>query len=179
MIDQAFANQDKETVVEAYLDTLDYAKELNDSAFVKVLESVSFEEAIDHVLYGHVKEQMDARSLDSRMYMSVYYLNVKGGLTAADLLNEIAQDRTVTKVDNSELFKTELVDKVFSDEAPMDSFVREKLQHAIKALEHKLDKEFYGIEEPVPEPEAEEAAEAETPEAPATEEAVKEETTSA
>lgn len=54
-------------MIDAYLDTLDYSRELEDSAFVKVLESSSFAESIDHVLFGHVKEQMDARNIDSRL----------------------------------------------------------------------------------------------------------------
>ena len=67
IIDEAFKNDDHQTCIDAYLDTLDYEKDLDDNAFVKVLESSSFAEAIDHVLFGHVKEQMDARSLDSRL----------------------------------------------------------------------------------------------------------------
>jgi len=43
-------------VIDAYLDVLDYKTDLNDSAFVKVLESASLVEAVDHVLFGHVKE---------------------------------------------------------------------------------------------------------------------------
>lgn len=67
MIDEAFKAEDHETVIDAYLDTLDYTNDLEDSAFVKVLESSSFAEAIDHVLFGHVKDHMDARNLDSRL----------------------------------------------------------------------------------------------------------------
>lgn len=40
--------------------------------------------------------------------MSVYYLNIKGGLTATDLLNELASDNKVTKIENSNLFKEEV-----------------------------------------------------------------------
>lgn len=67
LIDKAFESGDKETVIDAYLDVLDYNSELQDGAFVKVLESASTIEAIDHVLFGHVKEQMDSRKLDSRL----------------------------------------------------------------------------------------------------------------
>jgi len=81
-------------VIDAYLDVLDY-RNLDDSSFVKVLETMTFDEEIDHVLVGHVKEQMDLRGLDSRMYMSVYYLNVKGGLTSTDLINDLAKDSKV------------------------------------------------------------------------------------
>ena len=56
LIDKAFANGDHSTVIDVYLDVLDYKTELQDSAFVKVLESASTKEAIDHVLFGHVKE---------------------------------------------------------------------------------------------------------------------------
>lgn len=166
VIDQAFENQDSETVIDAYLDTLDYAKELNDETFVKVLESASFEESVDHVLYGHVKEQMDERGLDSRIQMCVYYLNVNGGLTAADMLLEIAMDNKVTNIHNSEFLKRELFDKVFDEESTVDSFVRDKVKDAIKVLKPKLDQEFYGLEEPAPEePEQVEAPAAQEEEA--------------
>ncbi len=56
ILDAAFFNKDKVTVIDAYLDVLDYKTELNDDSFVKVLESTGFREAIDHVLFGHVKE---------------------------------------------------------------------------------------------------------------------------
>jgi hypothetical protein len=56
ILDAAFFNKDKATVIDAYLDVLDYKTELNDDSFVKVLESTGFTEAIDHVLFGHVKE---------------------------------------------------------------------------------------------------------------------------
>lgn len=42
IIDEAFKAGDKKTVIDAYLDVLDYNKDLEDSAFVKVLESSSF-----------------------------------------------------------------------------------------------------------------------------------------
>ena len=79
-------------MIEAYLDVFNYNTQLNDSAFTKVLESTSLKEAVDHVLFGHVKEQMDKRKLDSRLHMSVYYFNINGGLTASDLLNDLASD---------------------------------------------------------------------------------------
>ena len=56
ILDAAFFNKDKVTVIDAYLDVLDYKTELNDDSFVKVLASTGFREAIDHVLFGHVKE---------------------------------------------------------------------------------------------------------------------------
>ena len=63
MIEKAFEAGDKEVVIDAYLDILDYDQELkeDDSVFTKVLESMSYTEIIDHVLFGHIKEQMDKK----------------------------------------------------------------------------------------------------------------------
>jgi hypothetical protein len=115
IIDQAFENEDSQTVIDAYLDCLDY-RVLDDSVYVKVLDSLSFDEQIDHVLVGHVKENMDRCGLDARLHMSAFYLNAKGGLTAADLLNELANDPKVEKVQNSNLFKTNFVDTLQSED---------------------------------------------------------------
>ena len=79
IIEAASAKGDKQTVIDAYLDVLDYsatANEIDDSSFYSVFEAVSFKETVDHVLVGHLKEQMDLRKIDSRLHMSVYYLNV-------------------------------------------------------------------------------------------------------
>ena len=95
VIEKAYEAGDKETVLEAYLDILDYEKELEgvDAAFFeKVLESMSYEEVIDHVLFGHIKEQMEKRGGTCNLYAAVYYLHANGGLTAADLLKDMAAD---------------------------------------------------------------------------------------
>jgi hypothetical protein len=105
------------------------------------------QEAIDHVVFGHVKEQMDLRGLDSKLLMSVYYFNINGGLTAADLLNDLAKDSKVKKVRNSNLFKTDLLAKLDpSVDSKLDGFVKEKLLEALKALQPKLDEDFYGLQ---------------------------------
>ena len=122
-------------VIDAYLDILDYNKELKDADqdfFNKVLESMSYEEAIDHVLFGHIKEQMDQRGLDCRQYAAVYYLHAKGGLTAADLMKDLASDAGVEKIANSQLFKAEFVDKIMpreEEENPLglDAYVLEQV----------------------------------------------------
>ena len=147
VIDKAFESGDKETVIEAYLDVLNYKSQLSDGAFVKVLESSSLVEVVDHVLFGHVKEQMDQRKLDSRLQMSVYYFNINGGLTASDLLNDLAADKNVQKVMNSELFKNELVAKIAPTNTKLDGFVREKITEALRALKPKLDIDFYGLQD--------------------------------
>ena len=69
IIDQAYAAGDKETVLEAYLDVLDYKREITKrETFVKVLDSMEFEKFIDHVTFGHIKEQMERLGFDSRLY---------------------------------------------------------------------------------------------------------------
>lgn len=100
MINKAFENEDYETVVDVYLDCIDY-KLLNKDSFLKALDSVSYEESIDHVLVGHIKEHMDNRKLDARLQMAVYYLHAQGGLTSADLLNSLAEDSQISKIPNS------------------------------------------------------------------------------
>lgn len=82
--------------------------------------------------------------------MSVYYVNIKGGLTASDLINDIANDLKVERVINSTLFKDDLIAKVLDDSSPLDSFVRDKLKEALTALLPKLDVQWYGLEQLVP-----------------------------
>lgn len=77
---------------------------------------------------------MDKRKLDSRLQMAVYYFNINGGLTASDLLSELAGDKNVPKVMNSDLFKNELVDKLTPENTKLDGFVREKITEALRAL---------------------------------------------
>jgi hypothetical protein len=118
------------------------------SLFEKVMESMSYEEVVDHVLFGHIKEQMEKRGLVcNKIYSCLYYLHANGGLTAADLLKEIAADSSVEKIANSELFKTEFIEKVLpgEDENPLelDAYVFEQVQLALKQLKGKVDLEFY------------------------------------
>ncbi len=124
VIEKAHENGDKETIIDAYLDILDYDLELGEadaSLFEKVLESMSYEEAVDHVLFGHIKEQMEKRGLNcNKIYSCLYYLHANGGLTAADLLKEMASDSKLDKITNSELFKTEFVEKVLPGEGAED-----------------------------------------------------------
>jgi hypothetical protein len=79
--------------------------------------------------------------------MSVYYFSINGGLTSSDLLNDLASDKNVQKVMNSNLFKNELVEKLGPANTKLDSFVREKLTEALQALKPKLDLNFYGLQE--------------------------------
>lgn len=77
---------------------------------------------------------MEKRGLECRQYSAIYYLNANGGLTAADLLTDMAMDGNFTKFSNSELFKTEFVEKVLppedsEDKNPLklDDYVLEKV----------------------------------------------------
>ena len=79
--------------------------------------------------------------------MAVYYFNINGGLTASDLLNELAGDKSVQKVMNSDLFKNELVVKLTPENTKLDGFVRDKITEALQALKPKLDLEFYGLQD--------------------------------
>jgi hypothetical protein len=79
--------------------------------------------------------------------MSVYYFNINGGLTSSDLLNDLANDKNVQIVINSNLFKNELVGKLGASNTKLDSFVREKVTEALQALKPKLDLEFYGLQD--------------------------------
>jgi len=93
IIEHAFAADDKETVIAAYLDVLDYKREIRElDTFNKVLESMDYSKSIDHVLFGHLKDQMEQRGYECRIYQACYYYNINGGLTASDLLNSIADD---------------------------------------------------------------------------------------
>ena len=57
IIDLAFQNGDKDTVIEAYLDILDYKTEITKpQTFEKVLECMNFVEVTDNVLLGHIKD---------------------------------------------------------------------------------------------------------------------------
>lgn len=59
---------------------------------------------------------MQKRGLDCRIYSIVYYLNINGGLTVADLLIALNKDPEVTQIPNSDYFKSQFVDKVVRDE---------------------------------------------------------------
>lgn len=153
----AHAAGDKQTVIDCYLDVLDYSAEsaeIDDECFALALDSVSFAETIDHVLVGHIKEQMDARGMDSRVYMAVYYAHIDGGLTTADLINSMARDGQLEKVPNSELFRDELLGQL--SELQLDDYVREKINEALANLRPKFDTDFYpSMAEEEPEPEQE------------------------
>ena len=92
---------------------------------------------------------MEKYGLDCRLHSAIYYLNIKGGLTAVDLLKALADDETVDKLQNSEAFKADFVDIITSEpeneSEKIDKYVLEQLTDAFKSLNEKgkLDLEFY------------------------------------
>jgi hypothetical protein len=109
------------------------------------MDCLSFDEAIDHELFGQLKEQCESRGIDTRLYAAVYYFNRGDGyLTAADLINEVGNDNSITKVADSSLVRDELIAKLLPDAGvEMDSYVRDKLTSGLKLLEGKINTEFY------------------------------------
>ena len=146
IIDKAFNEGDSETVIAAYIDVLDYTREVtSETTLTQVLDSMSYSKHIDHVLFGHLKDQMEKRGFDCRLYSAVYYFNANGPLTAADLLTALAVDSSVAKVPNSALFKRELLDRVIKDDWAGDADVKDELVKAIKAVAPKLDSDYYEL----------------------------------
>jgi len=109
------------------------------------MDSLSFEEAIDHELFGQLKEQCDTRGIDTRLYAAVYYFSRGDGfLTAADLINEVGNDNSVSQISDSSLVRDELIAKMLPDGGvEMDSYVRDKLTNGLKLLEGKINSAFY------------------------------------
>ena len=62
IIQKAFENGDKKTVIEAYIDTLNY-DHLNRDHIIKVYESQVFEDAIDHGLISHLNKLVEKKGL--------------------------------------------------------------------------------------------------------------------
>ena len=60
LIEKAFEQEDKETVINAYLDILWHEKEIKkQSTYKKVLDSMTFDESVDNVLYFDLKKRME------------------------------------------------------------------------------------------------------------------------
>jgi hypothetical protein len=136
--------EDNQTVVDAYLDILDYKHEAN-SVFESTIDSMSYTENIDHALLGHLKDHMAERGLDSRLHQAVYFFNINGGLTSADLINELANDSKVTMLPNSKQVKDEMIAHL-SPDSETDNYIKQKVIAALKACQAKFDADFYELE---------------------------------
>jgi hypothetical protein len=56
-------------VIDAYLDVLDYKREIaKPVTLMRVLESMSYDETIDHVLFNHVQSQVTERNAYCQIY---------------------------------------------------------------------------------------------------------------
>jgi len=109
------------------------------------MNSLSFEEAIDHELFGQLKEQCETRGIDTRLYAAVYYFSRGDGfLTASDLINEVANDNSVSQIADSSLVRDELIAKLLPDAGvEMDSYVRDKITTGLHLLNAKINSAFY------------------------------------
>ena len=174
ILDKAFENADKKTVIEAYVDALNY-DEFNGSHLIKVLESQEFENQIDHFLNEHIRKQAEKKGFSSnphlRLLQASYFYVSKGYLSVADLIVEVG--KTGEQVPNSEFIKKEFFTQFFGEQGQkIDDEVRSQILTAVKGLRGIIDEAFYGleehlkIEEPQPEP---------LPEVPVAEEAAAEE----
>jgi len=108
------------------------------------MNCLSFEEAIDHEVFGHLKEQYENRSMDARLYAATYYFSRGDGyLTASDLITEVGND-TAAFIPESTLIKNELIAKLLPDsEVKMDSYVKDKLTTSVKLLSSRINNMFY------------------------------------
>lgn len=122
----------------------------------QLLECFSYEERIDHILFGQMLETIEKMGAqehnDVLLYKAIYYFNTGGYLTAVDSLKAV-QGSLV----NSTLAKDELFKLITGEESSskIDSYAKEQLVEAIKSLEGKIDVEFYELTDMFAKPEEE------------------------
>jgi hypothetical protein len=145
-------------VINAYLDILDYKNAgLTVKHLHQVFEAQDYEKAIDHALVEHLGKTAKSLGVQNdatlKSYQAAYFLKIKGSLSAADLLREIAankQDQSV--IGTSELLKKELFTAgLFDGSVEMDSDARSQIVDAIKSIPAKkwAERSFYEIEEQI------------------------------
>ena len=149
IIDKAHENKDLETVVQAYLFTMNYA-ELTLDHLIKVFESQRYDELIDHRLIKHLNEQIELRKPQNNpiinMYHAAYLMRSKGYLSAVDLIHDIAKMPADIKIPNNEHLKNELIARYLGVEGDnIDKDVIVQFKDAVKKLEGRIDAEFYGL----------------------------------
>jgi hypothetical protein len=95
---------------------------------MSAMEAMCFDESIDHSLYKHMIDEMNSRQMDSRIYQAAYLVHTNGGLQAADLLSEVADDPSVNMIPDSPHFKKEVVDHLTDqDSVLLDHYVKQQL----------------------------------------------------
>lgn len=125
---------DAKTVRNIYLDILDYQNSaLTADHILAVFESLSYETCIDHALVEHLvqtgtKLGVMGDNINIKLHQAVYYVKVKGYLTAVDLIKEAAALNS--KVAKSELLKTHLFSALSSQE--IEASIRDQLVEAVK-----------------------------------------------
>lgn len=86
-------------MIAAYLEILDYKKaSLTRSHLLHVYESLDYATAIDHGLSEHLLQTASSLGLQSdpslKLHHALYFLKSKGYLTTADLIREIASNKS-------------------------------------------------------------------------------------
>lgn len=164
LIDLAFENKDPKTVVNAYLDILNYQTAgLKAAHLLKVYESLNYESAIDHVLVEHLGRTATKLGFihdpNLKLHQALYFYKVKGYLSAVDILKEIFIAKEGGQIANSEQLKTQFFASIFDAATEIDAEAKAQLVEAIKTIPKSrwTDRGFYGIEEQLEPPKVEPA----------------------
>ena len=125
---------DAKTVLKVYLDILDYQNAgLNAEHVLAVFESLNYGAYIDHGLVEHLgsigsKLGLLSQNSNIKLHQAVYYVKVKGYLSAVDLIREASGING--KIGKSELLKNHLFSALSSEEIEGD--IRKQLIEAVK-----------------------------------------------
>jgi len=112
-------------VKNVYLDILDYQNAgLTADHILAVFEALNYDSCIDHGLVEHLgatgsKLGLLGQNINIKLHQAVYYIKIKGYLSAVDLLKEAASIPS-SKIANSELLKQHLFSALSSDEIEGD-----------------------------------------------------------
>jgi hypothetical protein len=145
-------NNDSKTVINAYLDILDYKSAgLTPSHLLKVFNSINYEKAIDHALVDHLGKTAKTlgfgQDASLKAHQAAYFFKIKGYLSAADVLKEIAANKQdKSKIESSELLKKEIFTSgLFDGSIEIDADIRSQLVEAIKSIPESkwTDRGFY------------------------------------
>jgi hypothetical protein len=148
---QAQKAGDAKTVKSVYLDILDYANAgLKAEHIVAVFEALNYELCIDHGLVEHLgatgtKLGLMGQNINIKLHQAVYYIKIKGYLTAVDLLKEAPSSPAT--ISTSELFKNHLFPALSSEE--IEETIRAQMIEAVRQIpvDKWEDRAFYGLEQ--------------------------------
>lgn len=136
------------------MDILDYKSAgLTAAHLLKVYNSLNYEIAIDHALVAHLGQTTLTLGFGSdaslKAHQAAYFFKIKGYLSAADILKEIAankHDKSV--IESSEILKKELfMSGLIDGSVEIDTDARSQLVEAIKSIPAAKwqDRDFYEI----------------------------------